>query len=106
MKEKMAPLLMSISMIYSLRFHPLALKEWKHLDQSLQQQFKSKLIDRLKNPHVSSAKLSHMTRCYKIKLRAAGYRLVYHVDDSVVYVTIISIGKRDKNKVYSDAPAN
>ena len=41
-----------------------------------------------------------MKDCYKIKLRAAGYRLVYRVDDDVVYVTVISIGKRERLQAY------
>ena len=31
------------------------------------------------------------------------YRLVYEVNDSVVTVTVISVGKRDKGKVYKAA---
>ncbi len=41
-----------------------------------------------------------MKDCYKIKLRAVGYRLVYRVDDDVVYVTVISIGKRERLQAY------
>jgi mRNA interferase RelE/StbE len=32
-----------------------------------------------------------------------GYRLVYEVNDSIVTVTVISVGKRDKGKVYKAA---
>jgi mRNA interferase RelE/StbE len=46
-----------------------------------------------------------MPDCYKIKLRAAGYRLVYRVDDDIVYVTVISIGLRDKQQAYLRANA-
>ena len=44
-----------------------------------------------------------MPDCYKIKLRQAGYRLVYRVDDDTVFVTVIAVGKRDKNGVYDTA---
>jgi mRNA interferase RelE/StbE len=44
-----------------------------------------------------------MPDCYKIKLRQAGYRLVYRVDDDVVFVTVIAVGKRDKSAVYAAA---
>jgi mRNA interferase RelE/StbE len=44
-----------------------------------------------------------MPDCYKIKLRQAGYRLVYRVDDDTVFVTVIAVGKRDKNGVYETA---
>ena len=44
-----------------------------------------------------------MPDCYKIKLRQAGYRLVYGVDDDTVFVTVIAVGKGDKNLVYDTA---
>lgn len=88
---------------YKLRFHTLALAEWQKLDGSLQAQFKKKLEERLVTPRVPSAALSGMPDCYKIKLRSAGYRLVYRVDDDVVYVTVISIGLRDKHQAYARA---
>ena len=90
-------------MSYSLRFHELALKEWKRLDANLQDQFKKKLRERLENPRIPSAALSGMKDCYKIKLKAAGYRLVYRVEDDIVYVTVISIGKRERLLVYQNA---
>lgn len=40
---------------------------------------------------------------YKIKLRTIGYRIVYQVDDKVVVVTVIAVGKRDKRLVYRAA---
>jgi mRNA interferase RelE/StbE len=33
-------------------------------------------------------------------LRTVGYRLVYQVDDKVILVTVIAVGKRDKGLVY------
>lgn len=88
---------------YKLRFHTLALAEWKKLDGSLQAQFKKMLEERLVTPRVPSAAQSGMPDCYKIKLLSAGYRLVYRVDDDVVYVTVISIGLRDKQQAYARA---
>ena len=44
-----------------------------------------------------------MADCYKIKLRAAGYRLVYRVDDGRVTVIIVAVGRRDRNAVYKMA---
>jgi mRNA interferase RelE/StbE len=90
-------------MNYKLRFHKLALKEWKKLDPFLQNQFKRKLVERLDNPRVPSAALSEMPDCYKIKLRKPGYRLVYRVDDDMLYVTVVAIGKRGKLGVYRSA---
>ena len=90
-------------MAYSLEFLPSALKEWRSLGANVRDQFKKKLQERLEAPHVASAKLSGMPDCYKIKLRAAGYRLVYRVDDAVVTVVVVAVGRRDRNLVYKIA---
>lgn len=90
-------------MSYKLRFHEQALKEWKKLGATLREQFKKKLAERLEHPHVPASALSGMPDCYKIKLRQAGYRLVYRVDDGVIYVTVLAVGKRERLKVYASA---
>ena len=90
-------------MIYKLRFHELALTEWQKLDGSVRKPLKKKLAERLENPRVPSSALSGMADCYKIKLKGVGYRLVYRVEDDVLFVTVISVGKRDKNQVYESA---
>jgi len=45
-------------MAYSLAFKEDALKEWHVLDNTVREQFKSKLEERLANPHVPASKLS------------------------------------------------
>lgn len=90
-------------MSYSLVFLEEALKEWGSLDNTLKQQLKKKLAERLENPRVESSRLSGMKDCYKIKLRQAGYRLVYEVREDVVVVAVIAIGKRERNSVYKIA---
>lgn len=90
-------------MTYELAFVESALKEWRKLAPPLREQFKDKLEERLRNPHVASARLHGLPDCYKIKLRAVGYRLVYQVDDITVLVTVIGVGRRDKGRVYGDA---
>ncbi|WP_049631234.1 type II toxin-antitoxin system RelE/ParE family toxin [Cellvibrio sp. pealriver] len=92
-------------MTYSLEFKQSALKEWHKLGATVKEQFKKKLRERLENPHVPSAALTGAQGLYKIKLRQAGYRLVYEVCDEVITVTVIAIGKRDKNEVYELALA-
>lgn len=80
---------------------PLHYKEWKKLPKALQEQFKKVLKRRLENPHIVSAHLGgSLQNCYKIKLRQAGYRLVYHADDKKVTVTVVAVGKRNKNEIY------
>jgi len=90
-------------MIYDLAFHPDALKEWKSLDNHVRGQFKKKLAERLENPRVPASKLSNQKDRYKIKLRNIGYRLVYEVRDAEILVTVVAIGKRERNAVYSAA---
>ncbi len=90
-------------MHYRLKFLPTALKEWEKLDNSIQKQFKKKLVERLQKPHVISAKLSGFENYYKIKLRARGYRLIYEVVDKEFIVFVIAVGKRERNLVYKKA---
>ena len=90
-------------MTYKLDFYEDAYKEWKKLDATVREQFKSKLIERLENPCVPSAKLRNSENRYKIKLRQVGYRLVYEVVNTTVTVTVIAIGKRDRDEVYKAA---
>ena len=90
-------------MSYKLDFYEDAYKEWKKLDATVREQFKSKLIERLENPCVPSAKLRNSENRYKIKLRQVGYRLVYEVVNTTVTVTVIAIGKRDRDEVYKAA---
>jgi len=87
-------------MTYSLEFHPKALKEWKGLNQSIKIQLHKKLRERLQNPKVPKDKLSGFENVYKIKLRTVGYRLAYEVKDKEIVVYVVSVGKRENNKVY------
>ena len=90
-------------MAYELGLLEEALKEWHKLDAGVRAQFKSKLIERLANPRVPSAKLSGQKDRYKIKLRSVGYRLVYEVRDREIIVVVIAVGKRERNTVYAAA---
>ncbi|WP_417564868.1 type II toxin-antitoxin system RelE family toxin [Marinobacter sp.] len=82
-------------MSYELQFKKKALKEWNKLSPSIQAEFLNVLERRLENPRVPKHSLRGDPDLYKIKLRSAGYRLVYHVDDGVVVVTVIAVGRRD-----------
>lgn len=90
-------------MIYSLAFKEDAIKEWHALDNTIREQFKNKLEERLTNPHVPASKLSGAKNRYKIKLRNIGYRLVYEVRDAELVVVVVAIGKRERNAVYRAA---
>lgn len=87
-------------MIYKLAFLEEALREWHKLDPGLRALFKKKLSERLTGPRVASAKLSGHPDRYKIKLRAAGYRLVYEVKDDQLLVLVIAVGRRERDAVY------
>ena len=41
-----------------------------------------------------------LEHCYKIKLRSVGYRLVYQVNEDEKALTVLAVGKRDRNLVY------
>jgi len=87
-------------MSYSLKFLPSAFKEWNKLDNSIRNQFKKKLEERLDTPKVKSAQLHGHPNLYKIKLRSSGYRLAYEVIDAEIVVMVIAIGRRDKGEIY------
>ncbi|MCZ6220851.1 type II toxin-antitoxin system RelE/ParE family toxin [Escherichia coli] len=88
-------------MTYAVKFRDDALKEWLKLDKSVQQQFAKKLKKCSENPHIPSARLHGLKDCYKIKLRASGFRLVYQVIDDMLIIAIAAVGKRERNNVYN-----
>jgi mRNA interferase RelE/StbE len=88
---------------YRLTFLRDAKTEWDKLGADTRNQFGKKLSERLRNPRIPSARLSNMPDCYKIKLRSAGYRLIYRVFDDRIVVQVIAVGRRDRNLVYKIA---
>ncbi|WP_201522919.1 type II toxin-antitoxin system RelE family toxin [Aliarcobacter butzleri] len=89
-------------MTYNLEFKPQALKEWSKLGSTIKEQFKKKLEERLENPKVEKDKLSGYENVYKIKLKTAGYRLAYQIKDEEIVVLVLSVGKREKDKIYKN----
>lgn len=90
-------------MSFELQFLPSALKEWEKLGAPVRDQFKKKLAERLEHPRVPKDALRGLSDHYKIKLRDAGYRLVYRVENHTVTVTVVAVGKRERSRVYRDA---
>ncbi|MGY2138129.1 type II toxin-antitoxin system RelE family toxin [Pseudomonas reactans] len=90
-------------MTYKLEFLPSARKEWDKLGHTLREQFKKKLSERLLLPRVQSDSLHGLPDCYKIKLKASGYRLVYQVIETRVVVSVVAVGKRERSDVYERA---
>lgn len=90
-------------MSYKLEFEIHAKKEWDKLDKSIKEAFKTVLVRRLENPIIPKDRL-HGTgkhECYKIKLRNYGFRLVYKVEHDKIILVVISVGKRENDKVYN-----
>lgn len=89
-------------MIYKIKFTPISDKEWKKIDSSLRLQFKKKLEKVIQNPRIPKNKLSGYENIYKIKLRSAGFRLAYEVKDKEIIILVLSVGKRENNKIYEN----
>lgn len=85
---------------YSLDFLEDAKAEWHKLNQVVKDPFKKKLKKVLVNPQIQKNKMAGSVNRYKIKLRSAGYRLVYEVDEKQSVVLVIAVGRRDNEAVY------
>ncbi len=80
-------------MTYKINFDNAALKEWKKLGKTVRLQLKKQLAQIVKAPRVEVNRLHSLPDCYKIKLRASGYRLVYKVEDETVVILVLAVGK-------------
>lgn len=87
-------------MTYKINFKRSAKKEWDKLGATIREQFRKKILERCENPRVEGDRLRGHSHLYKIKLKSAGYRLVYSVDDEAITITVIAVGKREKDEVY------
>lgn len=90
-------------MTYRLEFLPVARKEWDKLGATVREQFKRKLSERLLRPRVQADALRGLPDHYKIKLRSAGYRLVYRIEDERITVVVVAVGRREHSDVYKSA---
>lgn len=90
-------------MTFKLVFKVDAKREWDNLDATIRSVFAKNLKEQIKQPRIESSRLSGMKDCYKIKLRRAGFRLVYQVRDKELIVSVVAVGKREKNIVYKIA---
>lgn len=88
-------------MTFNIDFDERALKEWHKLDKAIREQFKKKLRKLQENPYIESARLhGDLAGCFKIKLRASGFRLIYQVIDEEIVIWIVAVGKREDEKAY------
>jgi len=89
---------------YELKFDPDALREWNKLDKSIKKGILPILERRLENPVIEGARLSgDLRNCFKIKSKNSGYRLIYTVQENILIVTVISVGKRQDLAAYERA---
>jgi mRNA interferase RelE/StbE len=85
-------------------FHTEALREKRTLGAGTREPFKKKLAGRLIEPRITASKLRGSSHRYKIKLRAAGFRLVYEVRDrELLVLVVVAVGKRESDAVYRQA---
>ncbi|HCG3359445.1 type II toxin-antitoxin system RelE family toxin [Acinetobacter johnsonii] len=82
-------------MTYELEFAKAALKKFDKLNPQIAEQFIRKLEAILENPKIPKNKLRGSTDLYKVKLRSAGYRLVYQVIDDRIVVLVLDVDRRD-----------
>ena len=82
-------------MTYELEFAKAALKKFDKLNPQIAEQFIRKLEAILENPKIPKNKLRGSIDLYKVKLRSAGYRLVYQVIDDRIVVLVLDVDRRD-----------
>jgi len=57
----------------------------------------------LESPRIEANRLRELPDCYKVKLKSAGYRLIYQVIDQEIVVFVVAIGKREREAAYEVA---
>ena len=91
-------------MPYRLELTRHSAKQLRKLPEVIQRQLTAKIEERLLNPRVPGDALSgDLAGLYRVKLKAAGIRLVYEVQDERLILLVISVGKRENRNVYRDA---
>lgn len=89
-----------------LKIDRKAQKEFRKLDGAIRDQFKRKLrklLDGSEKPSKKDALTGFPPGYFRIKLRNAGYRLVYYCDEGELVILVIAVGKRDRSAVYEIA---
>lgn len=93
--------------MYELKLHPKIEDDLKQLDNALQIQVFKKLKQIQNSPELglplgnkNNMDLSRFKKVYVAKKRV---RIVYEVQDNVLSIYIIAIGKRDDMEVYKKA---
>jgi mRNA interferase RelE/StbE len=89
-------------MTYELIFTPTSKKDWNKLDNAVKTAFKKILERRLNNPVVPKDRMRNCgdEKLYKIKLQSQGFRLVYKIEDELIILLVVAVGKRENDQVY------
>ena len=91
-------------MSYEVIFTRKAAKDLRKLDRAVAHEVIDAIEARAQSPHKAGAQLSgNLAGTYKIKLRHLGIRVVYSLEDNVLKMVIIAIGRRENHEVYENA---
>ena len=95
------------NIIYKIKLHPLAEKEFHKLDSSIKK-LVVKQINKLKNNPEYGEDLGNkhgfdLTGYKKIYAVKKNIRIIYKIEKEKILIKIIAIGKRDDFEVYQDA---
>lgn len=78
-------------------------KCWKKLPADAKKLFVKQIEKVCRNPALAKPLSGDLARCYKLKLRSLGYRVVYQLDTSQHKLIIIVVGVRNNGKIYETA---
>ena len=82
--------------MYVLNFLTSAKKEFKKLDFVVQKQIKEKLIILVENPDVLKNNIKALKGKHKgkFRFRINQYRVIFHIEDDKLIITIVRVGHR------------
>lgn len=92
---------------WTIKWHKDAVEELEDIDHSVRLRIIKAVLKLENDPMRYGVPLGHklgldLTGLYKMRI-ADGYRVVYHVMENEVIVTIVTIGKRERYSVYKTA---
>ncbi len=88
---------------FKVAFRPRAAKSFRKLATAEQRQIAKKLKERCLTPRVLADQVREIPSGYRLKLRAAGIRLIYLVRDQELVILVLAIGRREREEAYKDA---
>lgn len=90
--------------MYRIQFIKESARDWNKLDNSVKSELMKNLQPRLEDPALARTRLKgDLSDCYRIRAPKSGYRLIYKVEDEVLVILVIAVGKRNDAEVYRSA---